>query len=189
MPQSGKWLTTRNSTAPARITEKLQVKRASVKRLHQHDDAGGDDRPSRRSPRGRGEQMSRHLRTAPKVMPRRRCFRSSTVKIRIGRRKSVSRPRPRASPAAFSDDGRNVGRRRLRAARGEQHGEGVLVPGEDQAEDRRGRDTGHRLRQHDLHKGLEAGVASIIAASSYSRGISSMKPFSSQTASDILTAV
>ena len=37
-----------------------------------------------------GEEFrATHLRTAPNVMPRRRCFRSNTVKTRIGIRNSV----------------------------------------------------------------------------------------------------
>ena len=101
-----------------------------------------------------------HLRTAPKVMPRSRCLRSSTVKTRMGTRKSVVPGGDRGPVlAALADDDRDEGRRGLRLAAGEQHRERVFVPGEDQAEDRGGDDAGGGLRQHHLAEGLQAGVA------------------------------
>src|SRR4051794_37691828 len=74
--------------------------------LHQHDDTGGDHQCGQVLPRAapEGEEplderlLDRrtrhggglaHLRTAPKVMPLRRCRRSSTVNTRIGTRNSV----------------------------------------------------------------------------------------------------
>src|SRR4029079_16561164 len=72
------------------------------KRLHQHDDARGDDRrrggfqrtasqnPVRQAARLHGGVcIEAHLRTAPKVMPRKRCLRNSTVNTTIGTRNSV----------------------------------------------------------------------------------------------------
>ena len=46
----------------------------------------------------------------------------------------------------MSNDDWDKGRRGLRLARGQQHGEGVLVPSKDQAEDGGGNDAGHGLR-------------------------------------------
>src|SRR6478752_9759554 len=69
--------------------------------LHQHDDARGDDRRrdgfQRAAPqnsvrevaRHRGTCIEAHLRTAPKVMPRNKCLRRSTVNTTIGTRNSV----------------------------------------------------------------------------------------------------
>src|SRR5437588_3824773 len=67
--------------------------------LQEHEDARGDDgggHPLRRPlaqparpPPVRLKRRRVHLRTAPKVMPRKRFFRSSTVKTRIGTRNSV----------------------------------------------------------------------------------------------------
>src|SRR3954447_3081503 len=57
------------------------LERATVQPLRPARMAVDDDR--------RGLVVDPHLRTAPKVMPRRRCLRSSTVKTRIGIRKSV----------------------------------------------------------------------------------------------------
>src|SRR5207253_7102036 len=67
-----------------------------------HYDAGGDDRrgdrfqrttpqkpADRAAPRRRWGCFEIHLRTAPKVMPRSRCLRSSTVNTTIGTRNSV----------------------------------------------------------------------------------------------------
>src|SRR6476659_7543170 len=71
------------------------------KRLHQHDDTGGDDcrrdgfqrsapqNSVREAARRGGMRIEAHLRTAPKVMPRSRCLRSSTVNMTIGTRNSV----------------------------------------------------------------------------------------------------
>src|SRR5215470_9483476 len=67
-------------------------------RLHQHDDAGADDGDRRTLPRPAPEEtpwhrpgvgMGAHRRTAPKVMPRSKNLRSSTVKVTMGTRKSV----------------------------------------------------------------------------------------------------
>jgi hypothetical protein len=87
-------------------------------------------------------------------------LRSITVKIITGSRKIVA-PAATAgqSEPAHADDGRDEGRGGLRGARRQQHGKGVLVPSEDQAEDRRRSDAGGGLRQHDLVEGLEARVA------------------------------
>ena len=60
---------------------------------------------------------------------------------------------------AFADDEGDEGRHGLRLAGGEEHGEGVFVPGEDQAEDRRRGNAGRRLRQHNLDEGLQARIA------------------------------
>src|SRR6185437_15721059 len=70
--------------------------------LHQHDDTRSDDRrrdgfqrtASHNSAREAAARHDRvgietHLRTAPKVMPRRRCLRKSTVNTTIGTRKNV----------------------------------------------------------------------------------------------------
>src|SRR5262249_35539264 len=57
--------------------------------LHQHDHAGHDQCDRGRLPRPAAEQPTPHLRTAPKVMPRSRWRRSSTVKARRGSRNSV----------------------------------------------------------------------------------------------------
>src|SRR5260221_6580893 len=72
------------------------------KRLHQHDDAGGDDRRRDRFQRTAPqnplrEAATRHRSmcieadwgTAPKVMPRSKCLRNSTVNTTIGTRNSV----------------------------------------------------------------------------------------------------
>ncbi|GCC48010.1 hypothetical protein chiPu_0031926 [Chiloscyllium punctatum] len=67
-------------------------------RLHQHDDAATDQghrdglpRPATKPARYStlGGHSAAHLRTAPKVMPRSRCLRSSTVNMTIGTTKSV----------------------------------------------------------------------------------------------------
>src|SRR5262249_48813970 len=74
-------------------------------RLHQHDDADRDDGGRQTFPRTSAEAEEAdeevlalhrdggfgdaHLRTAPKVMPRRRCFRRTMVKTRIGIRNRV----------------------------------------------------------------------------------------------------
>src|SRR3984885_4840420 len=49
--------------------------------------------------------------------------------------------------AAFADDEGNERRHGLRVAAGEENGEGVFVPRENQTEDRGRGDPGHRLRQ------------------------------------------
>src|SRR3981081_1990244 len=72
------------------------------KRLHQHDDADGYDRRCNSFQRAASQDFAReaapepgrghietHLRTAPKVMPRSRCLRRSTVNTTIGTRNSV----------------------------------------------------------------------------------------------------
>ena len=61
--------------------------------------------------------------------------------------------------AALADDRRNEWGRRLGAARGQEHREGIFVPGEDQAENRGGRNARRRLRQHHLPEGLEPRIA------------------------------
>src|ERR1700722_2763138 len=71
-------------------------------RLAQHYDAEADEHRRQRFPRAAAEWMSPcrhvclrrpdlhgHRRTAPKVMPRKRCFRNAIVKTIIGSRKSV----------------------------------------------------------------------------------------------------
>src|SRR4051794_21457799 len=76
--------------------ERPAIKRER-ERLHQHDDAGDDQRDRHGLPRPAAEIAAqsravvggRHLRTAPKGMPRSRCRRSNTVKARIGTRNRV----------------------------------------------------------------------------------------------------
>src|SRR5277367_1078388 len=71
-------------------------------RLAQHDNASADDDSRQRFPRAPAEcappcrrvscrrlDLHRHRRTAPNVMPRKRCFLSAIVKIMIGKRKRV----------------------------------------------------------------------------------------------------
>src|SRR5262249_49185112 len=68
-------------------------------RLQQHENAGRDDHGRKVLPRAPPQAdeptkqtvagLPHHLRTAPKVIPRRRCLRSRTVKTRIGIRKRV----------------------------------------------------------------------------------------------------
>src|SRR5580692_9958777 len=69
-------------------------------RLAQHDDASGDDDGRERFPWASAERappcrrvcfrrLDRHRRTAPNVMPRKRCFLSVIVKIMIGSKKRV----------------------------------------------------------------------------------------------------
>src|SRR5882757_8460673 len=71
-------------------------------RLAQHDDAEADEysrqrfpwAPAERAPPCRhvrfyGLDLHRHRRTAPNVMPRKRCFLSAIVKTMIGSRKRV----------------------------------------------------------------------------------------------------
>src|SRR5208282_1917320 len=67
--------------------------------LHQHDDAEANKHRRAVLPRAApkparqampfGRELRAHLRTAPKVMPRSRCLRSTIVKITIGIRNSV----------------------------------------------------------------------------------------------------
>src|SRR5450756_128412 len=72
---------------------------AQRERLHQHHDAEADQRdrhgfaraatqPERPMRQTRCRPL-RHLRTAPKVMPRSKCFRSRMVKHRMGTKNSV----------------------------------------------------------------------------------------------------
>src|SRR5213593_1658570 len=70
-------------------------------RLHQHGNAERDERHRRTFPRSSAEDaddlgplvhgmsLRAHFRKAPKVMPRRRCRRSNTVKTTIGIRNKV----------------------------------------------------------------------------------------------------
>src|SRR5262245_47456553 len=69
------------------------------KRLHQHQDANADQSGRGVLPRAAPENAApvvqffrrhRHLRTAPKVMPRSRCLRSRIVNSTIGIRKIVA---------------------------------------------------------------------------------------------------
>ena len=165
MAQSGKWLTTMNITVPASVTRKDQVKSQSAKGCiimttpsAIRTEATISQGPRRR--RARPCEEAGHLRTAPKVMPRSRCLRSRMVKTMTGSRKSVA-PAATAgqswppTPMIVGMKGGAV----WAVARGQEHGEGVLVPGEDQAEDRGRGDAGRRLRQHHLPERLEAGVA------------------------------
>jgi len=80
------------------------------------------------------------LRTAPKVMPRSKCLRKSTVKNH-DRYQEERRAGGYRGPvlSALADDDRNEGRRGLRVAGGQKHRERVFIPGENQAEDRGGR--------------------------------------------------
>src|ERR1700681_2954942 len=57
-----------------------------------------------------------------------------------------------AGLTALADDEGNEGRHGLRLAARKQNREGIFVPGEDQAEDRGGRDAGGGLRKHHLEE-------------------------------------
>src|SRR3990170_1336965 len=60
--------------------------------------------------------------------------------------------------ATDAEHGGDAGRGSARLLAGQHEGEGVLVPGEDQAEDGGGGDASHRLWQDDLEESLHAGV-------------------------------
>src|ERR1043165_7692443 len=58
--------------------------------LHQHHEAQGDHSHGAELPRSAAEKLLQtHLRIAPKVMPRSRCLRNSTVKNSTGSKNSV----------------------------------------------------------------------------------------------------
>src|SRR5467141_28032 len=179
--------------------ERVRVERHR-KRLQQHQHArgnggGGDPfhRPApqpSRPPAPGVQRRHAHLRTAPKVMPRKRFFRSSTVNTRMGTRNSVV-PAATAgqswppSPMMMGMKGgavcacpevSSVAKAYSFQAKMRQKIAVATIPVAAW-----GRTT--------FRKACRRVYPSTNAASSYSRGISSMNPLSSQTASDTLTAV
>src|SRR5882672_10218642 len=171
--------------------------------LHQHHDARGDDRRRdglqrtasqnsvREAPtRHGGICIEAHLRTAPKVMPRSKCLRKSTVKTTIGTRKSVV-------PAATA--GQSCPPSPIMI--GMKGGAVCALP--EVKSTAKAYSFQAKMRQKiavaaipvvacgstTFTNACKRVYPSIIAASSYSRGISSMKPLSSHTASETLTDV
>ena len=172
-PYSLTFETMMNITVPNSVVANDQEYSVSEKRLHQHDDARGNDRrrdgfqrtASQNSVREAATRhggicIEAHLRTAPKVIPRKQMLAQQHREYddRYQKQRRAGGDRGPVLPA-LADDDRNEGRRRLRIAGGQEHREGVFVPGEDQAEDRGCRDTRRCLRQHHLHEGLKAGIA------------------------------
>ena len=75
--------------------DKRVGKRPHGERLHKHEHACGNDQRCQHFPGSTPKSQqpvkeSTHFRTAPNVMPRSRCLRSSTVKINTGSRKIVA---------------------------------------------------------------------------------------------------
>src|SRR6202035_1948830 len=176
--------------------ERPGIKRQE-KRLHQHDDARGDERRGdglqrtasqhpfgETAARHRRVRIETHLRTAPKVMPRSRCLRKSTVNTTIGTRKKVV-------PAATA--GQSCPPSPIMI--GMKGGAVCALP--EVRSTAKAYSFQAKIRQKiavaaipvvacgntTLTKAWKRVYPSIIAASSYSRGISSMKPLRSQTAS------
>src|SRR3954462_14715055 len=173
------------------------------KRLHQHDDSNsyGSRRNSfqrtapqkfvhEAAPRLARGRIDTHLRTAPKVMPRRRCLRRSTVSTTIGTRKNVV---PAATPGQSCPPSPMM--------IGMKGGAVCALP--EVRSTAKAYSFQAKIRQKIAVAAIPVVACgsttftnawkrvypSIIAASSYSRGISSMKPLRSQTASETLTEV
>ena len=102
-----------------------------------------------------------HCLIVPKVTPRSRCFRTSTVNSTIGSHEDhhPSRDLRPGHAIDVSLQAGEVHRHGLGFVVVERHREAELVPGRDETEDRRHRHPGRRLRDDDTHEGGEARVA------------------------------